>query len=108
MILRRSRFIHQMPVGAGRFLIVHAISQTRLSVDRDINILLDYFAEPRKIPARKADPAAREATLGPRQQPQDGQCRHRLPGPGFPHHSQSFAGQYLKTHLIDRSEHTGI
>ena len=50
MILRRSRFIHQMPVGAGRFLIVHAISQTRLSVDRDISTLLDYFAEPRNIP----------------------------------------------------------
>jgi FkbH-like protein len=50
MILRRSRFIHQLPVGAGRFLIVHAISHTRLAVDRDISILVDYFAEPRNIP----------------------------------------------------------
>ncbi len=50
MILRRSRFVHQLPVGAGRILIVHAISHTRLSVDREIGTLLDFFREPRNIP----------------------------------------------------------
>jgi FkbH-like protein len=50
MIVRRSRFIHQLPVGSDRTLIVHAISHMRLPADRDINALLDHFAEPRRIP----------------------------------------------------------
>jgi FkbH-like protein len=50
MILRRSRFIHQLPVGKDRTLIVHAISHMRLPADRDISTLVDYFAEPRRIP----------------------------------------------------------
>jgi FkbH-like protein len=50
MILRRSRFIHQLPVGKDRILIVHAISHMRLPVDRDIGALVDHFAEPRCIP----------------------------------------------------------
>jgi FkbH-like protein len=50
MILRRSRFIHQVPVGMSRFLIVHAIRHMRLSVDRETSLLIEYFAEPRPIP----------------------------------------------------------
>ena len=50
MILRRSRFIHQLPVGKDRSLIVHAISQMRLPANGEISALLDYFAEPRRIP----------------------------------------------------------
>ncbi len=50
MILRLSRFVHQVPVGKDRTLIVHAISHMRLPADRDISALLDYFAEPRRIP----------------------------------------------------------
>jgi FkbH-like protein len=50
MILRRSRFVHQVPVGHDRTLIVHAISQHRFPADRDIGALLEYFAEPRLIP----------------------------------------------------------
>jgi len=50
MILRRSRFIHQLPVGKDRWLIVHAISQTRLPANGEISALLEYFAEPRRIP----------------------------------------------------------
>src|ERR1700723_4007352 len=50
MILRRSRFIHQLPVGKDRSLIVHAISQMRLPANGEISALLDYFAEPRHIP----------------------------------------------------------
>src|SRR5580704_7907928 len=50
MILRRSRFIHQLPVGKDRTLIVHAISHMRLPADRDIGALVDHFAEPRRIP----------------------------------------------------------
>ena len=50
MILRRSRFVHQLPVGKDRSLIVHAISHMRLPADNDISRLVDYFAEPRRIP----------------------------------------------------------
>ena len=50
MILRRSRFIHQLPVGKDRSLIVHAISQVRLPANGEISALLEYFAEPRRIP----------------------------------------------------------
>jgi FkbH-like protein len=51
MILRRSRFIHQLPVGPHRKLIVHAISHLRLPADPDLSALVDHFAEPRQLPA---------------------------------------------------------
>jgi FkbH-like protein len=50
MILRRSRFVHQVPVGEDRTLIVHAISHMRLPADSEISALLDYFSEPRRVP----------------------------------------------------------
>ena len=50
MILRRSRFVHLLPVGQGRTLIVHAISHMRLPADSEISALLEYFSEPRGIP----------------------------------------------------------
>ena len=50
MILRRSRFVHQLPVGKDRTLIVHAISHMRLPADADVSTLIDHFAEPRRIP----------------------------------------------------------
>jgi FkbH-like protein len=50
MLLRRSRFIHQLPVGKDRSLIVHAISHMRLPANGEISALLEHFAEPRRIP----------------------------------------------------------
>ena len=50
MILRRSRFVHQLDFGNNRYLIVHAVRSLRLPVDRDVNALLNYFAEPRRLP----------------------------------------------------------
>ncbi|MBF0561857.1 MAG: HAD-IIIC family phosphatase, partial [Alphaproteobacteria bacterium] len=50
MILRRSQFVHQLPVGTDRFLIVHAITHLRLAVDREVNRILNYFSEPRRVP----------------------------------------------------------
>ena len=50
MLLRRSRFVHQLPVGEGRILIVHAVDAMRLPADREVGVLLDYFAEPRRVP----------------------------------------------------------
>jgi FkbH-like protein len=50
MILRRSRFVHLLPVGQGRTLIVHAISHMRLPADGEISALLEYFSQARGIP----------------------------------------------------------
>src|ERR1700691_2915828 len=50
MILRRSRFVHLLPVGPGRTLVVHAISHMRLPADSEISVLLDYFSEARRVP----------------------------------------------------------
>jgi FkbH-like protein len=49
--LRKSRFIHQLPLGADRVLIVHALSQVRLTVDRHVSAVVDYFAVERTLPA---------------------------------------------------------
>jgi FkbH-like protein len=48
--LRKSRFIHQLPVGNARVLLVHAISHLRLAVDQDVSAVIDYFNEPRTLP----------------------------------------------------------
>jgi len=50
MILRRSRFVHLLPVGQDRTLIVHAISHMRLPANGEITALLEYFSEPRRMP----------------------------------------------------------
>ena len=50
MILRRSRFVHLLPVGQDRTLVVHAISHMRLPADREVTTLLEYFSEPRRVP----------------------------------------------------------
>src|SRR5579862_6692267 len=64
MILRRSRFVHLLPVGQGRTLIVHAISQLRLPADSEITELLEYLSEPRRIPEDCAAMAALFAKPG--------------------------------------------
>ena len=51
MILRQSRFIHLVPVGPDRFLVINAISQMRLPADGQIAALLEYFAQDREFPA---------------------------------------------------------
>jgi FkbH-like protein len=60
MILRRSRFVHQLPVGPGRFLVVHAVNHMRLPMDAEANLLIDYFSEPRRV---SGDCAALEKLL---------------------------------------------
>jgi FkbH-like protein len=50
MILRKSRFVHQLPVGADRVLIVHAISHLRLPVDAAVARVVDCFEQPRVLP----------------------------------------------------------
>ncbi len=50
MKLRTSRFVHQLPLGADRVLVLHAVSQLRLTVDRDVGAVLDHFATAREWP----------------------------------------------------------
>jgi FkbH-like protein len=58
MILRKSRFVHPLPVGPDRMLLVHAVSHLRLPVDGAVAKLVDQFERPRILPddyARLAD-----------------------------------------------------
>jgi FkbH-like protein len=50
MLLRRSSFIHQVPIGPDRTLLVHAISQFKLLANDEIVGICEFFARPRKLP----------------------------------------------------------
>ena len=50
MILRRSRFLHVVPLGDDRFLALHAMTHLRLGVDREVERIVAWFEEPRKLP----------------------------------------------------------
>ncbi len=50
MILRRSHFAHVVPLGPERVLVLHALTQLRLGVDREIAQLLAFFDAPRELP----------------------------------------------------------
>jgi FkbH-like protein len=50
MIFQTSSFLHQLPLGPNRLLLIHAVSHQRLAVDRDIRTLLDFFRTPRVWP----------------------------------------------------------
>ncbi|HEY3920044.1 MAG TPA: HAD-IIIC family phosphatase [Stellaceae bacterium] len=50
MIFQKSHFLHQLPLGAKRVLLIHALSHQRLSVDGEVNAVIDFFAAPRQWP----------------------------------------------------------
>src|SRR6266481_2693213 len=50
MVLRRSSFVHLIPVDSNRILVVHAVHHTRLAVDAEVGKILDYFSQPRSMP----------------------------------------------------------
>src|SRR5215469_2083521 len=56
-MLRRSRFVHQLPLGDDRVLVIHAISQVRLTVDREVGAVLDWFAVARAWPDDDESPS---------------------------------------------------
>jgi FkbH-like protein len=57
MLLRLSRFIHLLPVGPGRTLVVDGISNVRLVVDDQVAATLRHFVKPDEIPdSAAADP----------------------------------------------------
>ena len=49
MILRLSRFVHLVPVGDGRTLVIHAVSHLRLVADPELANMIQFFAEPRDV-----------------------------------------------------------
>lgn len=55
MRLRRSSFVHQIPVGGNRVLLLHAINQLRFTADADVVKVMDYFVAPRTVPDCYAD-----------------------------------------------------
>ena len=55
VILRRSRFLHQIPVGDARILLVHAVSQQRRVVDAGLVAIINFFATPRALPEEFAE-----------------------------------------------------
>jgi FkbH-like protein len=54
MILRRSRFVHVVRLGAGHVLLLHALTHLRLGVDAEVGRLVDWFDQPRDLPADSA------------------------------------------------------
>jgi FkbH-like protein len=50
MIFQTSRFVHQLPLGADRVLVIHAVDHQRLTIDREVGAVLDFFAAPRHWP----------------------------------------------------------
>jgi FkbH-like protein len=57
MILRLSQFAHLVPVSEGRMLVIHAATQMRLVVDRELAETIAFFREPQDLGERDA-PAA--------------------------------------------------
>jgi FkbH-like protein len=49
MILRRSQFIHVVPLAPGRALVVHALTHLRLGVDGEVEHLIAAFQQPRDV-----------------------------------------------------------
>ena len=59
MLIRRSAYLHLTPLGGGRVLALHAMTQLRLVVDEEVAAILDWFAIPRDMPGElSALPAA--------------------------------------------------
>jgi FkbH-like protein len=49
MILQRSQFVHVIPLGSERVLVLHALTQLRLGVDREVERLISWFDRPREL-----------------------------------------------------------
>ena len=58
MILRKSSFLHEIPLGPSRLILIHAVSHLRLVVDAEVKAILDVFDRPRRAPDEVAPHAA--------------------------------------------------
>ena len=61
MLIRTSAYVHLTPLDAERVLVLHAVSQLRLVVDRQVGEILAWFAEPRDMPAQMPELLASHA-----------------------------------------------
>jgi FkbH-like protein len=62
MKVRTSRYAHRIPMGEDRVLIVQAVSQLRLVVDREVAEILAWFDTPREMPGEIGALQAQVAT----------------------------------------------
>lgn len=63
MSLRKSRFIHMVPLSDDRVLVLHAVNQLRWAVDRQLAQLIDLFAKPQPLFEAQLTPAVRAALV---------------------------------------------
>jgi FkbH-like protein len=59
MILRRSQFVHLIPFGCGRELLIHAVAGARMIVEADVADVVRYFDVSRSADVAISDLAAR-------------------------------------------------
>ena len=50
MLIRRSSYVHLTPLGQGRVLVLHAVSQLRLVIDAEVAGIIGWFETPRDMP----------------------------------------------------------
>jgi FkbH-like protein len=50
MLIRCSSYVHLTPLGGGRVLVVHAMTQLRLVIDEQVGAILGWFGSPRDMP----------------------------------------------------------
>lgn len=63
MPLRKSRFVHMIPLTHDRVLVLHAVNQLRWTVDRELAQLIDLFARPQPLFEARLTPAVRAALV---------------------------------------------
>lgn len=51
MPLRLSQFVHLLPVGDGRVLVIHAVTHMRLVADAELAQMIEFFRTPRELSA---------------------------------------------------------
>jgi hypothetical protein len=49
-MIRSSRYLHVVDLGGGSALLIHALSQVRLTVDAQVAGFVRWFETPRKVP----------------------------------------------------------
>ncbi len=70
MQLRRSQFLHEIPLDEGRVLLIHAVSHLRQVVDKTVADIVRFCATPRELP--RDFPALMELTGLPEKELIDG------------------------------------
>ena len=50
MLIRRSSYVHLTPLGGGRVLVLHAMTQLRLVIDEQVAAILGWFETARDMP----------------------------------------------------------